>query len=425
MHDLDSYPIGKSDLKNGVRVLTMRMPHLRSVSMGVWVDAGARDETDDEAGLSHFIEHMIFKGTHRRSAYEIAKAFDAIGGATNAFTGMENTCYHARVMDAHLATMVEILSDIFLNSAFDQRELERERTVIFQEIGMLEDSPDELVHHLIASTFWGGHPLGRSILGSRENLLTVDANRLRRFFHRIYQPERIVIAAAGSVDHALLVAQVRDAFETVTASQALPQRTAPVAQSKVHCATREIEQVHFCLSTGGVAASDPKRFTLSLLSTVLGGNMSSRLFQKIREQLGLAYAVYAYAHTYADTGMFGVYAAVSPEQLLEVIEQVTAEMRRIKKKPIATGELASAKAFTRSNLLMAAESNDNQMIRLAQNEITLQRHPTLAETIAKVEAVTAAQIQELANELFDDVQLALASVGPFSDNQALAQRLSL
>lgn len=425
MHDLDSYPIGKSDLKNGVRVLTMRMPHLRSVSMGVWVDAGTRDETDDEAGLSHFIEHMIFKGTHKRSAYEIAKAFDAIGGATNAFTGMENTCYHARVMDEHLATMVEILSDIFLNSAFDQRELERERTVIFSEIGMLEDSPDELVHHLIASTFWGGHPLGRSILGSRENLLTVDANRLRRFFHRIYQPERIVIAAAGSVDHALLVAQVRDAFETVTASQALPQRTAPVAQSKVHCATREIEQVHFCLSTGGVAASDPKRFTLSLLSTVLGGNMSSRLFQKIREQLGLAYAVYAYAHTYADTGMFGVYAAVSPEQLLEVIEQVTAEMRRIKKKPIATGELASAKAFTRSNLLMAAESNDNQMIRLAQNEITLQRHPTLAETIAKVEAVTAAQIQELANELFDDVQLALASVGPFSDNQALAQRLSL
>ena len=425
MHDFDSYPIEKSELKTGVRVLTMRMPHLRSVSMGVWVDAGTRDETDEEAGLSHFIEHMIFKGTHKRSAYEIAKAFDAIGGATNAFTGMENTCYHARVMDEHLATMVEILSDIFLNSAFDQRELERERTVIFSEIGMLEDSPDELVHHLIASTFWGGHPLGRSILGSRENLLTVDANRLRRFFHRIYQPKRIVIAAAGSVDHRLLVDQVRDAFETVTASQALPQRTAPVAQSKVHCATREIEQVHFCLSTGGVAASDPKRFALSLLSTVLGGNMSSRLFQKIREQLGLAYAVYAYAHTYADTGMFGVYAAVSPEQLLEVIEQVTAEMRHIKKTPIATGELTSAKAFTRSNLLMAAESNDNQMIRLAQNEITLQRHPTLAETIAQVEAVTAAQIQDLANELFNDAQLALASVGPFSDNQSLAQRLSL
>mgnify|MGYP001820026786 FL=1 len=425
MHDFDSYPIEKSELKNGVRVLTMRMPHLRSVSMGVWVDAGTRDETDEEAGLSHFIEHMIFKGTHKRSAYEIAKAFDAIGGATNAFTGMENTCYHARVMDEHLATMVEILSDIFLNSAFDQRELERERTVIFSEIGMLEDSPDELVHHLIASTFWGGHPLGRSILGSRENLLTVDANRLRRFFHRIYQPKRIVIAAAGSVDHRLLVDQVRDTFETVTASQALPQRTAPVAQSKVHCATREIEQVHFCLSTGGVAASDPKRFALSLLSTVLGGNMSSRLFQKIREQLGLAYAVYAYAHTYADTGMFGVYAAVSPEQLLEVIEQVTAEMRHIKKTPIATGELTSAKAFTRSNLLMAAESNDNQMIRLAQNEITLQRHPTLAETIAQVEAVTAAQIQDLANELFNDAQLALASVGPFSDNQSLAQRLSL
>jgi predicted Zn-dependent peptidase len=425
VHDLDAHPIEKSELKNGVRVLSMRMPHLRSVAMGVWVDAGARDECDDEAGLSHFIEHMIFKGTHKRSAFEIAKAFDAIGGATNAFTGMENTCYHARVMDEHLATMVEILTDIFLNSAFDQRELERERTVIFSEIAMLEDSPDDLVHHLIASTFWGGHPLGRSILGSRDNLITVDANRLRRFFHRIYQPDRIVIAAAGSVDHAELVDQVRDAFETVSASHVLPERTAPVAQSKVHCAKRDIEQVHFCLSTGGVPANDPKRFALSLLSTLLGGNMSSRLFQKIREQLGLAYALYAYAHTYADTGMFGVYAAVAPEQMLQVVEAVTAEMRRVKETPIDPAELASAKAFTRSNLLMAAESNDNQMIRLAQNEITLQSHPTLAETIAQVEAVSAAQIQDLANELFDDTRLALASVGPFSDSQALAQCLRL
>ena len=308
--------IEKTLLSNGVRILSQRMPHVQSVSMGVWVNIGSRDETDAENGLSHFIEHMMFKGTQKRSAFEIAKAFDAIGGYTNAFTSMENTCYHAKVMANHLETMSEILTDIFLNSLFDEAEIEKERPVIFQEIGMLEDTPDEYVHQLAAQSFWGDNPLGRSILGTHDNILQFDSKKIRSFFERLYQPDRIVVTAVGNIAHDRLVDLARPAFEAIQAGNPIPARDIPQghfnAGQNIYRHPKDIEQAHICLNSRGLSTTDPRRYVSSLMNTILGGNMSSRLFQQIREQRGLAYSVYSFVSSFVDTGMSGAYAGVDP-----------------------------------------------------------------------------------------------------------------
>ncbi len=417
--------VEKTRLSNGVRILTCSMPYLRSLSMGVWVDAGARDETEAENGLSHLIEHMIFKGTRRRSSYQIAKEFDAIGGQTNAFTSMENTCYHAKVMDTHTATMADILSDIFLNSLFDETELDRERTVILQEIGMIEDSPEDYVHMLASRQFWGDNPLGRSIVGTRETVAAFSAESVRTFFRRLYQPERIVVSAAGNVSHGRLVDLVAPAFEAVTGSNRFPQRAAPPARYGTGVYPRGLEQVHLCLGTDGLAVTDPRRYTLSLMSTILGGNMSSRLFQEVRERLGIAYSVYSFANSHVDTGMFGVYAGVASERVREALETILAQMRRLKREPVDSAELDAAREYTKGNLLLAAESNDNQMVRLAQNEMHFGRHIPLEEVLERIDRVGAEDIRALAAELFADRRLALTALGPVPDGFPLDGVLDL
>ncbi len=353
-------PTAKTTLANGVRLVSQTMPHTRSVSMGVWVNAGARDETDAENGLSHFIEHMIFKGTRQRSAYQIAKEFDAVGGHTNAFTTMEHTCYHAKVLDRQVATMVDILSDIFLNSIFDPSEVERERPVILQEIGMVEDSPDEYIHYLAGHNFWGDAPLGRSILGTRDNISNFNAEAIRQFFHRLYQPERIVIAAAGHIEHDRLLDLVGPTFASVQPGNGFPERMPPQGRSLVDIRPRDLEQVHICLAAPGLAVVDPRRYGFSLLNTILGGNMSSRLFQEVREKRGLAYAVYSFISAHVDTGMFGVYLAVGPEQALEAVGLVAQELRKLTRTPVDAAELQGAIEYTKGSLLLASESADNQ-----------------------------------------------------------------
>jgi predicted Zn-dependent peptidase len=407
--------IARTVLANGVRVVSLPMPHTRSVAMGVWVNAGARDETDPENGLSHFIEHMIFKGTRKRSAFQIAKEFDGIGGHTNAFTTMEHTCYHAKVLDTRIETMVEILSDIFLNSLFDPREVERERPVILQEIGMVEDSPEEYIHTLSGSTFWGENPLGRSILGTRQNIAQFSAETIRDFFSRLYQPERIVIAAAGHLDHERLLDLVGPAFETVRPGNGFPPRITPVNRPRVAIHPRELEQVHICLGTPGLAMADPRRYAFALLNTILGGNMSSRLFQEIRETRGLAYAVYSFTAAHVDTGMFGVYLAVSPEQVRPAVELVAVELARMAREPVAAAELTGALEYTRGGLLLASENADSQMMRAAQNEIYFEADISLDEVISRLESVTAEEIQELARTLFRPDQTMLTLLGPVKD----------
>ncbi len=410
--------INKTVLSNGIRVLTKSVPQVRSVSMGVWVDVGARDEAPKESGLSHFIEHMIFKGTQKRSAYQIAKEFDAIGGQTNAFTTMESTCYHAKVIDSHLDTMVEILTDIFLNSAFDGREVERERDVILQEIGMLEDSPEEYIHVLAGESFWGSHSLGGSILGPRRNIATFDAESIVSFFHKYYQPERIVIAAAGHLDHGSFVERVAAPFESIPSSgNGFPGRVAPTGRRRLARHRRHLEQVHICAATGGISITDPRRYALALMNTILGGNMSSRLFQDIRERRGLAYAVYSFVSSFVDTGMFGAYVGVDAKSAATAAPLLLDHIRQMAAAPVTPAELDDAKEFTKGNLLLSTESVDNQMVRLAQNEIHFGRDIPMAEVVAAVGAVTAEEIQSLARRLLEENPMALTVLGPIDEKE--------
>ncbi len=416
--------IDKTVLPNGVKVISKKMPHVRSVSMGVWVCVGARDETNDQSGLSHFIEHMIFKGTARRSAYQIAKAFDAIGGQTNAFTSMEYTCYHARVLGAHLTTMVDILSDIFLNSVFDPREVDRERPVILQEIGMVEDSPEEYLHLMAGRDFWGKHPLGRSILGTPQNILSFNAQSIKDFFRQFYHPERIIISVAGNVDHDAFVDLIGPAFGSIHNGQHLPDREKPEITPAAKAYRRDLEQTHICLSTLGLSITARQRFAFSLINTLLGGNMSSRLFQEVREKRGLAYSVYSFIASHEDTGMFGIYAGVHPDNVARTIELVVETLKNLTQTPVSKAELRDAKEFTKGNLCLAAESVDNQMVRLAQNEIHFGSYIPISKVIESVEAVTVEDIQQLGKTLFRPDQTALTLLGPIDESMNLDQFLT-
>ncbi|MGD2097479.1 MAG: pitrilysin family protein [Desulfobacterales bacterium] len=410
-------PVNKTRLENGIRILSQKMPHTRSVSMGVWVNVGARDEKPAESGLSHFIEHMIFKGTRRRSAYQIAKEFDAIGGHTNAFTTMENTCYHGKVMDTHMNTMVDILSDIFLNSVFDPLEIEKERPVILQEIKMVKESPDEYVHLLAGKNFWGDNPLGRSILGSQENIIQFDAEQIKKYFHRLYQPDRIVVSVAGNVDHPYLIDRLGPAFESIEPGNGISERVTPQSQGLVNVNYQDLEQVHICLSTPGISIQDPRRYACSLLNTILGGNMSSRLFQEIREKRGLAYTVYSFMMSHADTGMCGIYLAVDPANALETTALVLNELIKLSTKLVSPAELKGAVEYTKGSLLLASESNENQMVRSAQNEIHFRRDITLQEVIEQIEAVTEADILEVSKSVFNSHKMGLTLLGPVKDKK--------
>lgn len=402
-------------LGNGIRIVTNRMPSARSVSMGVWVDVGARDENGDEGGICHLIEHMIFKGTERRSAIEIAKEFDAIGGQCNAFTSKENTCYHAKVMDNYLATMVDLLCDIFLHSVFDHRELERERQVILQEIRMLEDTPEEHVHLLLAQAAWGDHALGRSILGTPETVTAFDSQTLKAFFTRAYQPERIIVAAAGNLDHEDFLGLTAEVFEGVGKGNGFSGRVAPVLNGSVAVHRKELEQVHVCLGAQGIKTTDPRRYAGALLNVILGGNMSSRLFQEIRERRGLAYSVYSYLSTYSDTGTWGVYVGVDPSKVDETLAVIAAEMARGKSEAVDPGELVNAKQYLKGGMCLAAESTENQMIRIAQNEMNFGRFVPLEEIEERIDAVTTEDVEALAADIFRKESTALTLLGPVNE----------
>ena len=415
--------VNKTKLNNGIRILSQKMPHTRSVSMGVWVNVGARDEKLTESGLSHFIEHMIFKGTRRRSAYQIAKEFDAIGGHTNAFTTMENTCYHGKVMDTHMDTMVDILSDIFLNSVFDPQEIEKERPVILQEIKMVKESPDEYVHLLSGKNFWGDNPLGRSILGSQENIIQFDAAQIKNYFHRLYQPDRIVVSVAGNVDHAHLVDRLAPAFESIKPGNNITKRITPRSRGQINLNYQNLEQVHVCMGTPGLAIKDPRRYACSLLNTILGGNMSSRLFQEIREKRGLAYTVYSFMMSHADIGMCGIYMAVDPVRAAETTALALEELDKLCAQQVSDAELEGAVEYTKGSLLLASESNENQMVRCAQNEINFQRDIELQEVIERIESVTSTDILELAKSLFVRNEMGLTLLGPVKDKKAFEEIL--
>ena len=408
----------KTVLDNGVRVITERIPHTRTVSVGLWVDVGARDEHDLNNGCAHFLEHMFFKGTHSRSAQMIAMELDVLGGTANAFTSNEQTCFFATVMDDRLSRYMELLSDLFLNSVFAEDEVERERQVILQEISMVEDTPDERIHELFSAQLWGRHPLANTVLGSREVVGSMNTRKLVDYVERYYRPEKILIAAAGNLDHKHFVELCNEKFPGIRADEgaAGATRVMPAEQSplrKVY--TRPLEQVHMILGTYGLPVDSDDRYKLALLNTILGGNMSSRLFQEIREKRGLAYSVYSYLVPFADSGYMGVYMGVDRETVNEAVSLSTVEIEKIATEPVTEEELMNAKDYTKVTLFLANENTEARMIRIARNEFYFNRYISFDNVVAGIDIVTIDEIMDLSARLFRDKDFFAAALGPLEN----------
>lgn len=405
----------KTVLDNGARVISERSGPLRSVSLGIWVNAGSRDEVEGENGIFHFIEHMSFKGTRNRTSLQIAKELDALGGFSNAFTSKESTCFHAKVLDKHFIDSAGILSDVFLNSTFDPEDVERERQVIFQEISMVEDTPDDNIHVLFNRLFWIDHPIGMSTLGTDDTVSGIGRETILNYLNRFYVPERVLIAASGNVDHQSMVSYFKPLFEAIEASNSNPERSAPYPNSGLSIHYKELEQIHICLGGEAPSLSNDKRFACAIFNTILGGNMSSRLFQEIREKQGLAYSVYSFLSAYMDTGLLGVYVATDAGSVNPVLETVRREIQKIKKGELSESELSAAKDHLIGGMYLAAESSDNRMMRIAKNEFNFQRYVSYEEVASNLERVTCDEVVEVVSEIFSGNKIALATLGPLKE----------
>lgn len=402
----------KTVLENGIKVITEKIPYLKSVSIGVWVTTGSRDEQPHENGISHFIEHLLFKGTERRSAFDIAKEIDSVGGTLNAFTGREYTCFYAKVIDKNLPLAIDLLSDIFLHSLLDPKDVEKERMVILQEIKMVEDTPDDYIHDLFNRVCWGEHPLGFPIFGTTELVQSFHRDQIYRFFKENYPPNRIIVCAAGNLDHQEVVGRMGETFGRIPSSDRTRERLRPDPISTTNVWRRDLEQVHFCLGTKGLQYNHSLRFASYALNAILGGGMSSRLFQEIRENRGLAYSVYSYLPTYIDTGLFVVYAGTSEGSFREVIELVLKEFNRLKIETFKNEELKTAKEQLKGNLVLSLESSDNLMTRLAKNEIYFGSYLPVDQILSGIEQVREEMVRDLADDLFRKHSFCLTVLGP-------------
>ena len=402
----------KTELDNKIRIVTERIPHVKSVSVGIWVNVGSRDEEEGENGISHLIEHMIFKGTERRNAHQIAKEIDQVGGMSNAFTSKEFTCYHAKVMSDHLPMVADLLTDIFLRSVFNPVDLERELQVILQEIRMVEDTPDEMVHVLFSQNLWPGEPLGRPVMGSFETVSGIGRDAIKNYMERTYVPSKILIAAAGDVDHDAFVDLIGPAFGSLPERPLKSGNHTPRVNTGIQVTTKGLEQLHICLGTSFPSVKDEDRYTAALLNIILGGNMSSRLFQEIRENRGLAYSVYSFYSAYLDTGMLGVYAGVEPQQAVETSRLILGELAKIRNGDLEAPELKAAQEHLKGSIILGSESVDNRMTRLAKNQLTYQRYIDFDEVLASVAAVTVDKVVELARHFLQPREMVMTVLGP-------------
>jgi predicted Zn-dependent peptidase len=408
--------VNKTILDNGIRVITEEIGHVRSVSIGAWVEGGSRHESGLTNGTAHFIEHMLFKGTERRSAFDIASAIDSVGGVMNAATGKEQTSFYIKIPDYHLRLAVDLLADIFTGSRFDETEIGREKSVILQEIRMVEDTPDDLIHDEFEGKFWKDHPLGLPILGTKERVAAFGRDDLLSFFQTCYRGNRLVIAAAGHLEHDAFVEQISRSFGSIAVSSAGRSDTAPQATTGIHVLRKDLEQVHLVIGAPGPSALSPERHAGFLLNAVLGGSMSSWLFQEIREKRGLAYAIYSYLTSYMDTGLFGIYVGTGSEKVREVLGLIREGMKRFSSELLTESELLSAKELIKGNYLLGMESTDNRMTGLARNEICFGRQVTPEEVIARIDAVDREAIRSLASGMFRSDALTVAAIGPISED---------
>lgn len=416
----------KTTLDNGIRVVTEHIPHVYSISLGIWVKTGSRDEKKEENGISHFIEHMLFKGTKQRSALDIAREIDAVGGVLNASTSREFTNFYAKVLDKDLTLAIDLLSDIFLNSTFLAKELERERGVIFQEIKMVEDTPDEYVQDLFNQHFFSGNPLGSPILGNYRTISRITKPELIEFFQKYYlRPFRIIVSVAGRLNHNVVVENINQ-----TLGQIIPQaenRTldTPEPISGIHIFSKDLEQVHLCMGTKGISQTNPFRYAVYVLNVLLGGSMSSRLFQEIREKRGLAYAVFSYISSYSDTGMLNVYAGTTRNKVKKVVDLIVRELKKFKANPLKKKELEKSKEQLKGNILLSYENTDVRMSRLAKGELYFGKFIPMKEILTGIEKVSVDDIQQLAGELFQNKYFSLAALGKIEEKDLSPELLAL
>jgi len=399
-------------LDNGIRIVAERMTGVKSVSIGLWVNIGSRDETAEEHGLSHFLEHMFFKGTRRRSAKEIARKIDALGGELNAFTSRETTTFYAKVLDDHLPHAVDILSDNFHRSVFDPREIAKEKEVVIEEIKMVEDDPEDLVHEMHLAEVWRKNPLGRPILGTRETVSGITRSKILKFLARTYDPKQIVIAVAGHFKTSALMTLLGGAFEKYRAdATAVTPRDAPEIHPHVQVKRRKLEQVHLCVSLPGLSDTDPNRYALAVLNTILGGSVSSRLFQEVRERHGMAYSIYSSLSSYQGGGLVTLYAATRAQNTHKVLDLILKALRGIKENGIDTIELEEAKNHIKGSMMLGMESTSSRMGRLAKNEIRFGRDFSLSSVLRQIDKVQKRHVHHLADRFFDLRLLSLTAIG--------------
>ncbi len=421
--DEDGARIRRTVLPGGLRVITESIPGVRSAAFGIWVGVGSRDETPAQAGAAHYLEHLLFKGTQRRSALDISSAIDAVGGEMNAFTSKEYTCFYARVLDVDLPLAIDVISDIVTSAVLRAGDVDGERDVILEEIAMRDDDPGDLVHEEFADAIFGKTPLGRPILGTVETIESITPRAIRAFYHRHYKPSNLVVAAAGNVDHAAVVRQVRRAFNLagLLEGEELPSlprmgqfRTRGAGDVRV--VNKVTEQANVVLGVPGLARDDDRRYSLGVLNAALGGGMSSRLFQEVREKRGLAYSVFSFTSNYADTGMFGVYAGCIPKKIDDVLAITRAELSKIAAKGITAEELMRGKGQMRGGLVLDMEDTGSRMSRIGKSELLAGDLWSTAEMLGAINAVTVEQVRDVAEALLE-VSPTLAVIGPFDDGR--------
>ena len=413
----------KTVLDNKLRIVSEKIDSVRSITLGVWIDVGSRDEEQNENGISHFIEHMLFKGTKKRSTKEIALALESLGGTLNAFTGRENTCLYAKVLDEHLEIALDVLSDLLLNPLFNPYDFKKEKKIIAEEIKELEDMPSEIAFDLFMEAMWGEHPLGRPVIGDIKNIQKLERGQLLNFMREKYVSPKIVIAACGNLSHRRLVKLVENKFKL---DEHIPKRKREIPPLKLLsrkiARRRKTAQTHICIGFPGYSFKHPKRYAALLLSSILGGGMSSRLFQNLREKFGMVYTIHTFIDSFKDKGIFGVYLGTDKKQVLPAVEQVLKELRRIKKEELKRKELEDAKYQLKGNLILGAESTSNRMNRLARLEIYLKDYISLEKTISLINQVKREEVIEVANELMHKDRLSVAILGQVG--QSILQKIN-
>ncbi|TFJ94706.1 M16 family metallopeptidase [Lentibacillus salicampi] len=408
--------VEKHTSENGLRIVSESIPAVRSVTIGIWVKTGSRNETEEINGISHFLEHMFFKGTNTRSPQDIAEAFDAIGGQVNAFTSKEYTCFYAKVMDTHKEEALEILADMFFNSSFDEEEMEREKKVVLEEIKMYEDTPDDIVHDILARASFGDHPLGYPILGTEKQLKSFTPDTLRNYINEHYTPENVVVSVAGNVDDSFMqtVESYFNGFQTNAGYVEVEKPAFLGNQIERH---KDTEQAHLCLGYKGLPVDDENMYSLIILNNVLGGSMSSRLFQEVREKQGLAYAVFSYHASFLDNGLLTIYAGTGKEQLPQLKDIISRTVEDVIQNGLTDKELRNSKEQLKGNLMLSLESTSSRMSRNGRNELLLNKHRSMDDMITEIDAVDHEKMQHVIDSAFQYAPSS-ALIAPETSSQA-------